>query len=679
MPLNRRDLVRFAGGSALGVLFSPLPWKLLDDSAIWTQNWSLTPKLPQGEVTTRFTTCTLCEEACGVRARSVGGVPFALTGVPAHPTGRGALCPAGVGGHAVAYQPGRVRHVMRRGSPARLRDVLAAVRAAKGPLAILDERPGRAISAAYRDFAAAAKGMYLTPAPRQEATLESVRRLVERAPAAYGIDLEHTKTVLSFGAPILDGWGAPGRVWSARGGFHLMQAEPRQSRTASLADRWLPIRPGTEATLALGIAHVMLRDGLAHQDVSHAQDLPQYRALVERFTPEAVGSITGLLPAHIVATARAFAGGAPALAIGGGDPGGGPLGAEEEIAIAGLNLLAGSVGRRGGLLARHGTWRTGGTPFPEVAAGAIGALIIDAAPSGDVTPWELLKAKLAPGAVVVSLAAFDDGDAGHADFLVPVPAYLESLEDAPAPFDAPFEMFSVSQPLLFAPHAVGERSEFLAALAGAVGAPKPAAAPELIRERAAQVHALGRGALFSYADGSLKPVSTIGSAEQFWTALSGGACWIDDPPGEDPPRRFRLLGAGEDAAGRLAEIAARGRLKPDAEYPLTLIPHGWSGTVAGGSSPLATKLYQESGLRSAANEAAVAPETARANGLDDGCAATIETRCGACRVRVRVVDRVKPGLVEVAIAPLPRGNALDVCTTRDSTWRISAARIRRTA
>jgi anaerobic selenocysteine-containing dehydrogenase len=678
MPLNRRDLARFAGGSALGVLFSPLPWKLLDDSAIWTQNWSLTPKLPQGEVTTRFTTCTLCPEACGVRARSVGGVPFALAGVPAHPTGYGALCPAGVGGHAVAYQPGRVRHVMRRGSPARLGDALAAIRSAKGPIAILDERPGRAISAAYRDFAAAAGGMYLTLAPRQEATLETVRRLVEGAPAAYGIDLEHTRTVLSFGAPILDGWGAPGRVWSARGGFHLIQAEPRQSRTAALADRWLPIRPGTEAALALGIAHVMLRDGLAQQDVSRAPDFAQYRALVALFTPDAVGSITGLPPAHIIDAARAFAGGTPALAIGGGDPGGGPLGAEEEIAIAGLNLLAGSVGRRGGLLARRGTWRTDGTPFSEVAAGAIGALIIDAAPSGNVTPWELLKAKLAPGAVVVSLAAFDDGDAGHADFLVPVPAHLESLEDAPAPFDAPFEMFSVSQPLLTAPHGVGERSEFLAALAGALGVARPAAATDMVRQRAAQVHALRRGAVFSYADGSSKPVSAIGSAEQFWTALTEGACWIDEPPGEDPPRHFRLLGGGDDAAERLA-TAARGRLKADPEYPLTLIPYGWSGTVAGGSGPLATKLYQESGLRSSANEAALAPETARAHGLDDGCAATIETRCGACRVRVRVSDHVKPGLVEVAVAPLPRGNALDVCTTRDCTWRISTARIRRTA
>src|SRR5512138_1801555 len=101
MGINRRDVVRIAGGSALGVAFTPLPWKLLDDSAIWTQTGPLAVKLPRGEVTTRFTTCPLCPEACGVRARCVGGAPFQLAGVAGHPTGRGALCAAGVGGHAV--------------------------------------------------------------------------------------------------------------------------------------------------------------------------------------------------------------------------------------------------------------------------------------------------------------------------------------------------------------------------------------------------------------------------------------------------------------------------------------------------------------------------------------------------------------------------------------------------
>ena len=41
--ISRRDVLKLAGGAGLGILLSPLPWKLLDDSAIWTQNWPLDP------------------------------------------------------------------------------------------------------------------------------------------------------------------------------------------------------------------------------------------------------------------------------------------------------------------------------------------------------------------------------------------------------------------------------------------------------------------------------------------------------------------------------------------------------------------------------------------------------------------------------------------------------------
>ena len=42
----------------------------------------------------------------------------------------------------------------------------------------------------------------------------------------------------------------------------IVHADPRFSVTAAKADEWLPVRPGTDAALALGIAHVLVRDGL---------------------------------------------------------------------------------------------------------------------------------------------------------------------------------------------------------------------------------------------------------------------------------------------------------------------------------------------------------------------------------------------------------------------------------
>ena len=72
LDLTRRSLLKFMGGAVVGSVLSPLPWKLLDDAAIWTQNWSWIARPPRGPVSHMFTTCQLCPVGCGMRARLIG-------------------------------------------------------------------------------------------------------------------------------------------------------------------------------------------------------------------------------------------------------------------------------------------------------------------------------------------------------------------------------------------------------------------------------------------------------------------------------------------------------------------------------------------------------------------------------------------------------------------------------
>ena len=81
--LTRRQALQCLGGGALGAMLSPLPWKLLDDLAIWTQNGAHVPRIPAGNPSTRFSHCTLCPAGCGLQVRCVDGRPVAVTGVPA--------------------------------------------------------------------------------------------------------------------------------------------------------------------------------------------------------------------------------------------------------------------------------------------------------------------------------------------------------------------------------------------------------------------------------------------------------------------------------------------------------------------------------------------------------------------------------------------------------------------
>jgi hypothetical protein len=62
--------------------------------------------------------------------------------------------------------------------------------------------------------------------------------LAPRMPAA-AVNLAAAKTVVSVGAPLLDGWIAPAEAWKLRDRFRLVQIERELSRTAALSDEWL--------------------------------------------------------------------------------------------------------------------------------------------------------------------------------------------------------------------------------------------------------------------------------------------------------------------------------------------------------------------------------------------------------------------------------------------------------
>jgi anaerobic selenocysteine-containing dehydrogenase len=95
------------------------------------------------------------------------------------------------------------------------------------------------------------------------------------APMAY--DLENSDFILSFGCGLIEGWGTPGRMLHAWGMWNqnpsnkkvrVVQIEPRASNTASKADKWIAPFPGTEGALALGLAHVIIKEKLF--DISFA-------------------------------------------------------------------------------------------------------------------------------------------------------------------------------------------------------------------------------------------------------------------------------------------------------------------------------------------------------------------------------------------------------------------------
>ena len=73
--------------------------------------------------------------------------------------------------------------------------------------------------------------------------------------------------------------------------------DPRRTRSARAADLYLPIRIGTDAALALGVMHILVRDGLANRDylAKHTLGFDKVeKDILPKFPPAKVAEITGL-------------------------------------------------------------------------------------------------------------------------------------------------------------------------------------------------------------------------------------------------------------------------------------------------------------------------------------------------------------------------------------------------
>ena len=54
MKVSRRNFLQFCGGATAGMVVSPLPWKLLDDVSIWTQNGTWIEETPREKIPDRW-------------------------------------------------------------------------------------------------------------------------------------------------------------------------------------------------------------------------------------------------------------------------------------------------------------------------------------------------------------------------------------------------------------------------------------------------------------------------------------------------------------------------------------------------------------------------------------------------------------------------------------------------
>ena len=148
--------------------------------------------------------------------------------------------------------------------------------------------------------------------------------------------------------------GRPG----IRGSF--VQVESRMSQTGANADEWVPVRPGTEGVLALGLAHLIMAEKLlpVPPASSATRLLAGWNEGLADYSPQRVEEITGVAAVRLARLARRFVEESPAVAIAGGPALAHTNGIFTALAVNALNTLAGNIDRQGAFRSRrNSTWR----------------------------------------------------------------------------------------------------------------------------------------------------------------------------------------------------------------------------------------------------------------------------------------------------------------------------------
>jgi hypothetical protein len=547
MKFSRREMLIGGAGAMAGLVLTPVPWRLLSDVSIWTQNFPWIPQPAHGPVVTKQSVCTLCEGGCGLRVRMAANYAVGVAGVRTHPVSKGALCPVGFAAHQLNWHPARLREVRHAGRASSWTEARAAFAKAcgEGPIAIVDGRPGRAASSIFEMFAKKHHGVCQAVLSTESQALTPYADWSGLPVASLGYDLENTRTVVSFGAPLLDGWGTPGRftrLWSKRAGgaadpqLRLIQIEPSLSRTAARAWKWIQDREGSEAQLAAGLARVLLEEHLVSQ-----------RAPIPQLTLAEAAVQTGLTTDAIRELAHKMVENRPAVVIA----------ADGNPAVAALNVLLGAVGSPGGIVQKRPNQAQANS-----IAGPLRAVLIDSTVPWDFTP--------PAGAEMFRFGAWD-GSGKNTDWLLPAPGFLEELTDVPTSPTSAVASYAVAQKLVAPPVEVKNAAQFLSLFD-----PTFPTVEKVISARCQEIFRARRGTVYGEHPLAL---TNLDSASHLEDQLRQGAVWMDDP-----------MNTGNFRCGcELKEW-------PDG-YGISHASAWASDWVPPVFPPLATKLYQESSLR----------------------------------------------------------------------------------
>jgi len=427
------------------------------------------------------TTCELCFWRCGVEAHVKDDKVFKLTGQADHPLSNGKLCPRGTSGHGLLYDPDRLKTPLIRETvdgkqqfrPASWDEALSLIaskfdliKETEGADKIVLFSHGFGSSFFKRLFKAYGIHNFSAPSYAQcRGAREEAFKLTfgHGVGSPEGLDVAQCKYLVLIGSHLgenMHNTAVQDFADAVSAGCKVVAVDPRFSVAASKAERWLPIKPGTDLALLRSLIHVLLEEKLYDQAFvkENCVGLEELIAGVADATPEEAYGLTGIDAQTIRDVARDMARFAPAALV---HPGRHVAwygdDTQRERAIAILNGLLGNYRQPGGLI--HPTKKYGvpnpyhfpkdtsvGAPYKSrfpLASKVPANEIVEETIKGNFKAWFVYGTNLPETlgdqkATLEAIKALDFMVAvdvlpmevtGYADVVLPEVSYLERYDD----------------------------------------------------------------------------------------------------------------------------------------------------------------------------------------------------------------------------------------------------------
>jgi len=323
-----------------------------------------------------------CPDTCGLLVTVENGRAVKVAGDPDHPFTRGTLCPKMTHYERTVHSPHRLTSpLLRTGSKGagefrpiswteaidRIVDRWREIIAAFGAEAILPYSYAGTMGLVQRNAGHAF--FHRLGASRLERTICSPAKdagwkaLMGNTPAMHPDEAMDSDLIIlwSINAVATNIHFLHNVREAKKRGAAVWLIDTYETPTARIADRVFLTRPGADAALALGIMHVMARDGLVDKEfiAKHVQGYDEFAArILPSFPPASVAATTGLPAETIEDIARGYAAAqAPFIRLGSGLCRYGN-GAMTVRTVACLPALSGAWAKRGGGLL--GSIATGG-------------------------------------------------------------------------------------------------------------------------------------------------------------------------------------------------------------------------------------------------------------------------------------------------------------------------------